>query len=169
MSYKEAENALLVNRLNSSRLAVHGSSLSDGAYVISVRYTSHDKNPQRWTTKKIGEESGGVGWTIVHIEISDGDKTYRLDAGSDEPEVDPGSQVRIAEPNGSDQQKWCVREDAWSNALNFAPYLNRGAGLGLRDHFGNHSHDEAVLVRNFSGNNQLWYWNGSSYHDIIPN
>ncbi len=162
-----AETALLVNRLNSSRLAVYGSGLSDGSYVISVRYTSNDKNPQRWTTHKVGEEGGT---TVIRIEISDGDNTFCLDSGSDEPEVSPASQVRIKKPDGSDRQKWYVRED-WrgTKLLNFAPYLNWGAGLGLRDDFGHHSYDEAVLVRNFSATNQLWYWNHNDYKDIIPN
>lgn len=161
-----AENALLVNRLNSSRLAVYGSSLRDGRYVISVRYTSNDNNPQRWTTRKLGEEGG---WTIVRIEISDSTNTFCLDVDTDDPEVGPASQARIRKPDGSDRQKWCVRKE-WMDTglLNFAPYLNRGAGLGLRDDFGHHSYDEAVLVRNFSATNQLWYWNQSDYQDIIP-
>lgn len=163
----EAENALLVNRLNGSRLAVNRSSLSDGAYVVSVRYTNYDNYPQRWTTRKVGEDGG---WTIIRIEISDPSGTYCLDVGSDDPEVDPRSQVRIKKPDASDRQKWRVRED-WrgDRLLNFAPYLNRGAGLGLRDDFGHRAYDEAVLVRNFSSNNQLWYWNHNDYSDIIPN
>lgn len=170
MSY-EADKALLVNRLNGSRLAVHASALRDGAPVISVRYTSMDKNPQRWTTRKVGEEGS---WAVIHIEISDGSNTFRLDAGSNEPKVDPGSQAVIKKPDNSDRQKWCVREE-WRSAewrgvqlLNFAPYLNTGAGLGLRDDFGHHVYDEAVLVRNFSSTNQLWYWNHHDYEDIIP-
>jgi hypothetical protein len=163
----EAEAALLVNRLNGSRLAVNGSSLSDGASVISVRYTDLDKYPQRWTTRKLGEEGG---WTVLRIEISDADTTYCLDVGSDDPQVSVSSQAKIAKADGSDRQKWCVRED-WRGAelLNFAPYLNTGAGLGLRDDFGHHYYDEAVLVRNFSSTNQLWYWNHNDYSDEIPN
>lgn len=146
---------------------MYGNDLSDGVYVISVRYTSNDKNPQRWTTRTIGEEDG---WTVLRIEISDGDKIYCLDAGSDDPEFSPASQVRIFESDGSDRQKWCVRGDGLgTDAINIAPYRNRSAGLGIRDDFGHHSYDEAVLVRNFSAVNQLWYWNGADYHDIIPN
>lgn len=162
-----ADNALLVNRLNGSRLAVYGRNLRDDAYVISVRYTSNDENPQRWTTRKVGEEGG---WTVMRVEISDGDRTFCLDAGSDDPKVDPNSQARIKEPDGSDRQKWCFRDELFGTGLiNIAPYLNRSAGLSLKDHFGHHSYDEAVLVRNWSTTNQLWYWSHNLYEDIIPN
>lgn len=166
-NYEEGENALLVNRLNGSRLAVGRSSLADGAPVVSVRYTSMDDYPQRWTTQKIGELGQS---TIARIEISNSDETYCLDVDSEDPEVSPSSQARVRKPDGSDRQKWLIREEAWgTNLINIAPYQNRGAGLSLKDHFGHHRYDEAVLVRNFSTTNQLWYWNGSSYHDIIPN
>jgi hypothetical protein len=127
-----------------------------------------DRNPQRWTTRRVGEVEG---WAVVRIEISDAHNTFCLDAGSNEPKVDPGSQAVIKTPDGSDRQKWCIREDSrgGTRLLNIAPYLNTGAGLGLRDDFGHHAYDEAVLVRNFSATNQLWYWNHHSYKDIIPN
>jgi hypothetical protein len=52
--------------------------------------------------------------------------------------------------------------------MNIAPYLNRSAGLGLKDDFGL-DWTEAALVRNFSTTEQLWYFNAGDYRDVIPN
>lgn len=106
----------------------------------------------------------------MRIEISDDENTYCLDVDSDEPEVSPLSQATIRQPDGSDRQKWLIRQENYGTELiNIAPYSNQSAGLSLKDHFGHHRYDEAVLTRNFSTVNQLWYWNAANYHSIIPN
>jgi hypothetical protein len=167
MSY-EGEKQLIVNRLNGSRLTVQGGRCFDGALICSVRYATYDNYPQRWTTRKIGEVDY---WTVCHVEITQDGKTFRLDAGSDEPKISLASQPILKEPDDSDRQKWCFRPD-WSGGgahlMNIAPYLNRSAGLGLKDDFGQ-EWTEAALVRNFSTTEQLWYFNAGDYKDSIPN
>ncbi|MFI0777117.1 hypothetical protein [Streptomyces sp. NPDC021212] len=167
MSY-EGEKQLMVNRLNGSLLTVQGGKCFDGARICSVRYATYDHYPQRWTTRKIGEVGG---WTVCHVEISEGGETFRLAVDSDEPKISLASQPLLKEPDDSDRQKWCFRSD-WSGGgahlMNVAPYLNRSAGLGLRDDFGL-EWTEAALVRNFSTIEQLWYFNAGDYKDSIPN
>lgn len=167
MSY-ERDKALLINRLNGSRLAAANTSLQDGLHVVAVRYTRHDQNPQRWTCTKLGEENQ---WTVVRFEITDGSNTFCLDSG-ESPEIGYTGDdwLRIKTPDDSDRQKWLIRED-WAetkHVFNIAPYLNTSCGVSLKDNFGNLSHDEVVLARNFSSLNQLWYWNGAHYKDEIP-
>ncbi|MBF6340346.1 hypothetical protein IU450_31295 [Nocardia abscessus] len=152
-------------RLNGSRLTVYGDALIDGAIVVSVRYALHDHRRQRWTTHEVGKKDG---YTVVRIEISDDKDTYCLDAGN--AQINSEVNLRIKKSNGSDQQKWCYREDSRGPKIfNYMPYLNTSAALSLRGDFGNVQYDAVVLDRSFSAVSQLWYFNANDYLDEIPN
>lgn len=160
----EREDTLLVNRLNSGRLCAWDG-VKDGSRVICVRYADYDKDkPQRWTTRKVGDDKG---YPVMTIEISDGDTVFCIDA--DDAEINRGSKLRIREKDNSDRQKWYFRTDWITNEklFNPVPYLNWGAGMSLRDSF-DHHWDEVVLDRSFSATSQLFYLNSSHYHESIP-
>ena len=79
-------------------------------------------------------------------------------------------QPLLKKPDNSDRQKWRFHSDWYggiADLMNIAPYLNRSAGLGLRDGF-RLEWTEAALVRNFSTTEQLWHSNASGHRDSIP-
>jgi hypothetical protein len=158
------QDALIINRLNGSRLSVRDGSVREGAQVIEVRSSGYDKEkydyPQRWNIKKVGEEGGH---NIVHIEISDGKgNTFRLDAGTDKPShIDENDKLFIKKPDDhSDRQKWKLWVDfsAVSILHQLAPKVDPTRAITLQNNFGN-PWDEVVLSRSLSSADRLWYFN----------
>ncbi|GGP68783.1 RICIN domain-containing protein [Saccharothrix coeruleofusca] len=162
MSY-EHENALFVNRLNGGTLFVVNG-VADGADVGCVRYSTWDKNRRhRWTVRKVAEENGR---DVMTIEVADGGKVFCVDAG--DAKISQGIPVKIRERDGSDRQKWYFAPDPITDGklINIWSYSNWSAALTL--HTVDPEWDRVVLDRSFFSDSQLWYQDGSHYHDEIP-
>ena len=142
--------------------------LSDGSPITVARWSTYDtSHPQRWTTRKVGQDEHGS--DLIVIEQSDGNGTFRVDVG-DNPKAAENHNVLLKKADNSERQKWRVWRDyagGESKLVKLVPYVDATLSVTLQNHTG--QWDYVVLSRDISSVDRLWYFNDLAHKEIIPN
>jgi hypothetical protein len=126
----------IVNRMDGSRLALHGDSTGEGAQAITLRDPGYKYKTEQWQTD-FTQDSGGNWYGTVRNEAAD----KCLQPADSSPQRSGTIVVKTC--NGSDDQRWLATPDTdggtrwWQyrpkNNERLAMTLNRYQGSGAWD------------------------------------
>lgn len=133
-SAETISNQDLVNRMDGSRLALSGNATGDGAEVLSLRGTAYDSyNTEAWDFDG-SWDSNGKTWTGTLMNRA-ADKCMQPESASPKR----GDRMLVRPCNGSDLQKWSMKQEGGSNEAwwMWRPKLNLGVTMAVQNTYPN--------------------------------